>query len=75
LTTVFKTLKWCYLHDSDCKQYDMYCPDGDRIRTIHLTGNQKLYGVSLSNGKYDILKADTQIQVEKINDENTYRVQ
>lgn len=53
----------------------MYCPDGDRIRTIHLTGNQKLYGVSLSNGKYDVLKADTQIQVEKIKDENTYRVQ
>ena len=63
--TQFKSLKWCYVHDA-CLTNNLYCPDGDRITRIQLTGNQNLLGVYLSNGQYDILKADTQIQVEKI---------
>jgi len=64
--TQFKSLKWCYRHDCDCNNYYMYTPDGDRINKIHLTGNKNLYGVSLFNKQYDVLKADTQIQVENI---------
>lgn len=63
--TQFKSLKWCYTHDS-VLTHNLYCPDGDRITKIQLTGNSKLLGVYLSNGKYDVLKADTQIQMEKI---------
>lgn len=63
--TQFKSLKYCFVNNL-VLNHNLYCPDGDRITRIQLTGNQKLYGVYLSNGQYDILKADTKIQVEKI---------
>lgn len=65
MSVQFKTLKWCYTHDA-WLDHNVYAPDGFRVTKIMLTGNQKLYGVYFSNGKYDILRENTSMQVEKI---------
>lgn len=65
--TQFKTLKWCYTHDRECKEYRMYEPeDGLMITWIHLTGDKDLLGVQLINGQHDVMRANTKIQIEKI---------
>lgn len=66
MTTKFKTLKWCFKHDPDCKIYNMYTPDKEQIKRLHLTGDKKYIGLDLVNGQYDILNHNTNIQIEKI---------